>query len=82
MDREDISNFIARVVNGDNTAAKDDFENIIAQKLNDAIDQKKIEVAQSVYGTQGTEDSGEENDYEEGEEQEEEPEQESENAVQ
>lgn len=77
MDTDTLNDFISKIIDGNNTEAKDDFENIIAHKLNAALDAKKIEVARSIYGQQEVEDS-----HEEGEEQEEGPEQESENAVQ
>lgn len=59
MDSELINSFLSKVAGGDNTGAKDDFENLISQKLNAAIDAKKAEVAQSIYGQSEVEDQGE-----------------------
>lgn len=81
MDDDSIVNMLAKIVDGDNTGAKEDFESIISQKLNAALDAKKQEVAQSIYGQQVDTDDVED---EEGEEQDLETssEQESEDAVQ
>lgn len=49
---EAIGNMIDRIVGGDNTAAKEDFEALISAKLSSALDAKKQEVATSIYDTQ------------------------------
>lgn len=86
MDAEAINNMLAKIVDGDNTGAKEDFETIISQKLNAALDAKKQEVAHSIYGQQVSNDAEEvaDTDDVEGEEQDLETssEQESEDAVQ
>lgn len=60
-----INNMIDKIIQGDNTNAQEDFEALISSKLQTAIDDKKKEVAQSIYGS--TEISSEEdgNDEEE-----------------
>lgn len=48
---EIINNMIDKIIQGDNTNAQEDFEALISSKLQTAIDDKKVEVAQSIYGT-------------------------------
>lgn len=66
---ETISDMLLKIVDGDNTGAKEDFENIISQKLNDALDAKRMEIAQAIYGEKGEE--SEESESQESEEEEE-----------
>lgn len=47
---EIINNMIDKIIQGDNTNAQEDFEALISSKLQTAIDDKKVEVAQSIYG--------------------------------
>lgn len=50
MDTRDIINkMIDDIIDGNNTDAKDSFEAAISNKLTDALDAKKIEIAQSIY---------------------------------
>ncbi len=50
MDTKDIINkMIDDIIDGNNTDAKDSFEAAISNKLTDALDSKKIEIAQSIY---------------------------------
>ncbi len=50
MDTKDIINkMIDDIIDGNNTDAKDSFEAAISNKLTDALDAKKIEIAQSIY---------------------------------
>lgn len=37
------------IIDGNNTDAKDGFESAISNKLTDALDARKIELAQSIY---------------------------------
>lgn len=47
--REIINKMIDDIIDGNNTDAKDSFEAAISNKLTDALDAKKIELAQSIY---------------------------------
>lgn len=47
--REIINKMIDDIIDGNNTDAKDSFEAAISNKLTDALDAKKIEIAQSIY---------------------------------
>ncbi len=61
--KDTLDSLIGNIINGDNLGAQQDFESVIQQKMNDAIEAKKHEVAASIYGTSGkedTEDSSEE----------------------
>jgi len=50
VDTKDIINkMIDDIIDGNNTDAKDSFEAAISNKLTDALDSKKIEIAQSIY---------------------------------
>jgi len=52
MDNQELINsIIDDIISGNNTEAKQSIENILSQKLNDAIDTKKQEVASSIYTT-------------------------------
>lgn len=62
-----IDKMIDKIIDGDNNSAKDDFEALINAKLQAALDAKKQELAQSVYGNNTAEP-------EEGSEEEPEPE--------
>lgn len=60
-----INNMIDKIIQGDNTNAQEDFEALISSKLQTAIEDKKKEVAQSIYGS--SEISSEEGDNDEDE---------------
>lgn len=47
--REIINKMIDDIIDGNNTDAKDSFDAAISNKLTDALDAKKIEIAQSIY---------------------------------
>ncbi len=50
MDTKDIINkMIDDIIDGNNTDAKDSFEAAISNKLTDALDARKVEIAQSLY---------------------------------
>ena len=65
MENQDISDMIDKIYNGDNVGAKTDFEAIISQKMNDALEQKKVEIAQSLYSNNTDEKSEEDQDTDE-----------------
>ena len=44
------------IIDGNNTDAKDGFESALSTKLTDAIDARKIEIAQSLYTQEVEED--------------------------
>lgn len=46
---EVINSLIDKIIQGQTSDAKDDFEAVISSKLQQALDNKKIEVAQSIY---------------------------------
>ena len=64
MDNAELVNdMINKIVAGDNTAAKEDFESLISAKVSAALDAKKQEVAQSIYqNKEDTDDESEETD--------------------
>ena len=68
METKDIvSNLISNIVDDNVTQAKDDFEAVISAKLASAIEDKKQEVAQSIYVNseqENTEDETEEDGQE------------------
>jgi hypothetical protein len=57
--KEIIDQFVDDVLDGNNLAAKEAFQNAISIKVSDAIEQKKVEVAQSVYNDDATSDNTE-----------------------
>ena len=57
-----VSNFVDNVVDGSNSAAKEDFDNVLALKITQALDTKKQDIASSLFN-QGQEDGrSQEND--------------------
>lgn len=46
-----VNDLIDKIIAGDNLAAKETFDSAISAKMQDAIDLKKAEVAQSIYNT-------------------------------
>lgn len=46
---EIINNMINKIYGGEHVSAQTDFEALISQKMNDALEQKKQEIAQSLY---------------------------------
>ena len=55
--REIINKMIDDIIDGNNTDAKDGFETAISNKLTDALDAKKIEIAQSIYSKEVEDES-------------------------
>ena len=50
MDTTEIINkMIDDIIDGNNTDAKDWFESALSSKLTDALDARKVEIAQSLY---------------------------------
>jgi hypothetical protein len=47
--RDIINKMIDDIIDGNNTDAKDGFESALSNKLTDALDARKIELAQSIY---------------------------------
>lgn len=60
-----INNLINNITDGEQTKAQEDFEAIISSKLQAAIDSKKLEVAQSIYGNKEAEETEEPEEDEE-----------------
>lgn len=60
MDKELIQKLIDDITSDNNSEAGDTFNQIINAKLNDALEGKKQEVAQSIYEPTAVEDTGEE----------------------
>ena len=57
MDTTEIINkMIDDIIDGNNTDAKDGFESALSSKLTDALDVRKIEIAQSLYNQEVEED--------------------------
>jgi len=53
---EIINKMIDDIIDGNNTDAKNGFESALSTKLTDAIDARKIEIAQSLYNQEVEED--------------------------
>ena len=47
-----INQMIDKIIDGDNVEAQTDFEALLAQKMDVALDARKQELAQSVYSTE------------------------------
>lgn len=64
---EAINAFIDDVEDKKFTQAKGKFDDLVADKLRDALDQQKIRIASEIYGYTGdeVEDSSDEDEYEE-----------------
>ena len=64
---EIINQMITHIIDDKNTEANDAFQNLISAKINDALEAKKIEVAQSIYNSQEVEEPSDDEDVEEQE---------------
>ena len=51
-----IHSMIDNILDNKNTEAQETFKSLLSQKLNDALEAKKVEVAQSVYSPQEVEE--------------------------
>jgi hypothetical protein len=60
--KEFIDTMIMNILDGENVEAKEKFDQAIGLKVADALDAKKVEVAQAIYSR---DDSDEEEEYEE-----------------
>jgi hypothetical protein len=60
--KEFIDTMIMNILDGENVEAKEKFDQAIGLKVTDALDAKKVEVAQAIYSR---DDSDEEEEYEE-----------------
>jgi hypothetical protein len=61
---EAISNMIDDILAGNNTEAKEVFDNIVSNKMTDALDVRKTELAQAIYSNEKVEDEDEVEDEE------------------
>ena len=52
-----INNMIDDIIDGNNTDARDGFESVFSNKLTDALDARKIELAQSIYAKEVEDES-------------------------
>ena len=60
MDQEYVSSMVDDIIDGDNLAAKEKFEDLIASRVFSALDQRKIEIAQRIYKEDQPEEESEE----------------------
>jgi len=61
---EAISNMIDDILAGNNTEAKEVFDSIVSNKMTDALDVRKTELAQAIYSNEKVEDEDEVEDEE------------------
>ena len=54
-----LNKLVDDILNGDNLQAKQTFEDAISIKITDALNQRKADIAQSIYSPQGAEESDE-----------------------
>ena len=59
-----INKLVDDILSGDALSAKETFEDAISLKITNALDQRKIELAQQMYSTSSQEDGVEENETE------------------
>lgn len=57
--QQQINDMIDKIIDGDNTSARQDFESLVNQKLELAIDARKIDIAQSIYSDNESEPESE-----------------------
>ena len=62
--KEVVDQMIDDILAGNNLNAREKFDAAIADKLNDAIAAKKIEVAQSIYGSVDQQDAAQDTEIE------------------
>lgn len=66
MDKSEIINqMINHIIDNKNTEAGESFNSLISTKLNDALEAKKIEVAQTIYNYQEVDEPTDEEEVEE-----------------
>jgi len=49
VDNQVIRSMVDSILQGDSAKAKGTFDNLISARVSDALDNKKIELAQSIY---------------------------------
>ena len=54
--QELVDELINKIIDGDNVGAQDSFNGVISAKMGDALEAKKMELAQSVYGREPQDD--------------------------
>ena len=57
-----IENFVDNVIDGNNSTAKEDFDNAIALKVTQALDASKQQIAGSIFNQETQDDSTQEDD--------------------
>lgn len=57
-----IENFVDNVIDGNNSTAKEDFDNAIAFKVTQALDASKQQIASSIFNQEMQDDSTQEDD--------------------
>jgi len=65
MDSQLIGSFIDDILDGNATAAKDKFDSAISVKVSDTLDQRKQDIANSLYNDREQEEEQEEDEEEE-----------------
>lgn len=69
MDTQMIGSLIDDILDGNATAAKDKFDSAISVKVSDSLDQRKLEIANSLYNNKEQPEEEEEDQEQEEEEQ-------------
>lgn len=59
QDTISVDSMIDRIIDGDNTRAKEEFEALISAKLNSALDARKREIASALYSDDEQEENSE-----------------------
>lgn len=49
MDNEFLKSFVQDIVTGNNVDAKEKFDTLVSSRVSDALDVRKIEVANSIF---------------------------------
>ena len=60
MDSQLIGSLIDDVLDGNATAAKDKFDNAVSLKVSDALNQRKVDIANSLYNDREQEEEQQE----------------------
>ncbi len=69
MDSQLIGSLIDDILDGNATAAKEKFDGAVSVKVSDTLDQRKTDIANSLYNDREPQEDQEEEDYEEEEQQ-------------
>jgi hypothetical protein len=69
MDSQLIGSLIDDIIDGNATAAKEKFDGAVSVKVSDSLDQRKTDIANSLYNDREPQEDQEEEDYEEEEQQ-------------